>query len=216
MSASSLTIRHLRAYDYLISNGPLVQCVRWKRKPIWLPTAKSKLYRIPKVPVIPQEEAEELKRIHNYYRTHMTSLISHFIQMENANKIKFDPVTVRALAEKDFVKCNEINERWNKEVAKEREQRLAKQREARTKEIMSKLEAKRERDSKLRTRVDAEIRKAKEEALTFITPENIDEVIENALRNIVNHNVAIDINGNFYTDDYTDVSRTTKSAENTM
>lgn len=81
MSASSLTIRHLRAYDYLISNGPHVQCVRWKRKPIWLPTAKSKLYRIPKAPVIPKEEAEELKRIHNYYRTHMTSLM--YVSFDN-------------------------------------------------------------------------------------------------------------------------------------
>ncbi|XP_076678130.1 mitochondrial ribosomal protein S26 [Andrena cerasifolii] len=216
MSASSLTIRHLRAYDYLISNGPHVQCVRWKQKPIWLPTAKSKLYRIPKVPVIPQEEVEELKRIHNYYRTHMTSLRSHFIRMESANRIKFDPVTVRALAAKDFDKCNEINEQWNKEVAEEREQRLAKQREVRIKEIMLKLEAKRERDLELRSRVDAEIKKAKEEASTFITPENIDKAIENALKNIVNHNVAIDINGNFYTDDYTEVSQTTESAENAM
>ena len=216
MSASALTIRHLRAYDYLISNGPSVQCVRWKRKPIWLPTAKSKLYRIPKVPVIPEEEAAELKRIHNYYRTHMTSLISHFMQTESANRIKFDPVTVRALAAKDFVKCNEINEQWNEEVAKQRVQRLAEQREERIKEITLKLEAKRERDLKLRTRVDAEIKKAKEEALTFITPENIDEAIQNALRNIANHNVAIDTDGNFYADDYTDVSQATKSAESTM
>lgn len=141
---------------------------------------------------------------------------SHFRRTESANKIKFDPITVRALAAKDFVKCSEINEQWNKEVAKQREQRLAEQREVRVKEIMAKLEAKRERDLKLRSRVDAEIKKAKEEALTFITPENIDEAIQNALRNIVNHNVAIDVDGNFYTDDYTNASQTTESAKNTM
>lgn len=83
LSINTLTVRNLNAYDHIISNGPHIQCVRWKRKPIWLPTAKSKLFRIPNRPVIPIEEYNELKRLHNNYKTLMKSVMyvkfSYFI-----------------------------------------------------------------------------------------------------------------------------------------
>lgn len=72
---NTLTVRNLNVYDHLISNGPYIQCVRWKRKPIWLPTAKSKMYKIPQRPVIPIEDQCELKRLFNNYRTIMKSLM---------------------------------------------------------------------------------------------------------------------------------------------
>lgn len=75
MILSTLTVRNLNVYDHLISNGPCIQCVRWKRKPIWLPTAKSKIFRVPERPVIPIEDYCELKRLFNNYRTIMKSLM---------------------------------------------------------------------------------------------------------------------------------------------
>jgi hypothetical protein len=48
-----------------------VQCVRWKRKPRWLPVAKSKLFRIPQRPEIDASEESELRRLHDRYRTQM-------------------------------------------------------------------------------------------------------------------------------------------------
>lgn len=46
------------------------QTIRWwKRKPMWLPIAKTKKFRIPRVPVIPDEDKFELKYLHNNYRT---------------------------------------------------------------------------------------------------------------------------------------------------
>lgn len=203
MNASTLTMRNLNGYDHLIVNGPCIQCVRWKRKPIWLPTAKSKMFRIPQRPVIPKEESTELKRLFNNYRTAMNSFRHYFFEIEKANRVEFDEETVKQKTKEDFLKCSKINDDWNKQVAVEREFRYNKQREERVNEIKLKLEAKKAREVETQARVDSEIRKAKEEAVTFITSNNIDEAIEKVLQTIVNHNAAIDLKGNFYTDDYT-------------
>lgn len=73
--------RNIGRYSYLImgeSNfiyNPLnCQSVRWRRKARWLPVAKSKMFRIPKRPVIPEEEQHELRRLHQIYKTNMKSL----------------------------------------------------------------------------------------------------------------------------------------------
>lgn len=60
--------------ETFVPNSVYTQCIRWKRKPIWMPTAKSKVFRIPKKPVIPLEEQLETQRLYNNYRTYMTSL----------------------------------------------------------------------------------------------------------------------------------------------
>jgi hypothetical protein len=60
--------------ESFIPNSVYTQCIRWKRKPIWLPTAKSKLFRVPKKRVVPVDENEETKRLYNHYRTYMSSL----------------------------------------------------------------------------------------------------------------------------------------------
>lgn len=59
--------------ETFVPNSVYTQCIRWKRKPIWLPTAKSKVFRVPKKPVISNEEKLELQRLYNNYRTYMTS-----------------------------------------------------------------------------------------------------------------------------------------------
>lgn len=47
--------------------GPLLQFVRY-RKPRWMPTAPSKLFRVPTRPVLPADEAAEWKRINMNYK----------------------------------------------------------------------------------------------------------------------------------------------------
>lgn len=73
-STSALMIRNVNSFDRFVLNGLCIQFVRWKRKPIWLPTAKTKLFRVPKRPVLPEEEILELRRINNNYKTYMNSL----------------------------------------------------------------------------------------------------------------------------------------------
>lgn len=74
MGANALTTSTIALGESLVPNSVYTQCVRWKRKPIWLPTAKSKLFRVPKRPTYPVEEFEEFKRLNNHYRTYMSSL----------------------------------------------------------------------------------------------------------------------------------------------
>ncbi|XP_076759760.1 mitochondrial ribosomal protein S26 [Xylocopa sonorina] len=197
-SVNALTVRNLNAYDHLTSYGPHIQCVRWRRKPIWLPTAKTKVFRVPTRPVIPEEDKLELKRLYNNYRTLMKSLKSFFIEQEKQRAITLDENIIKEKAEKDFEICNYINNNWNLRVAALRDERLAKEREIRKEEIAAKVQAKKERDLRLQEQVDIEIKKAKEVASTLITSENIDEAILQALENVVDHNAAIDIHGEFY------------------
>jgi hypothetical protein len=54
---------------YNISINPLVvTSVRWRRKPRWLPVAKSKMFRVPERKIIPEDEKLEFKRLFNNYR----------------------------------------------------------------------------------------------------------------------------------------------------
>lgn len=74
MNANTLTIGIAGFYETFIPNSVYTQCVRWKRKPIWLPPVKSKIFKIPKKPVVSIEETLEIQRLYNNYRTYMTSL----------------------------------------------------------------------------------------------------------------------------------------------
>lgn len=56
--------------------SPCIQCVRSyrPRKPFWLPMGKTKMFKIPKKPQIPEEEEVEILRLYNVYKTNMKSL----------------------------------------------------------------------------------------------------------------------------------------------
>lgn len=56
------------------SNTVSYECVRWHRKPRWVPIAKSKLFKIPDRKRLPPDEREEFRRLHNNYRAHMRSI----------------------------------------------------------------------------------------------------------------------------------------------
>lgn len=73
INANALTMGTAGLCETFVPNSVYTQCVRWKRKPIWMPTAKSKVFRVPKRPVIPIEEKLEFQRLYNNYRTYMTS-----------------------------------------------------------------------------------------------------------------------------------------------
>ncbi|XP_078053545.1 mitochondrial ribosomal protein S26 [Augochlora pura] len=210
LGTSALTIKNLAGYDHLISQATIIQCVRWKRKPIWLPPAKTKLFRIPKKPTLPAEEVEELKRLNNNYNTVTNSLRSFFVQKYNEISKKNKITTSQEHIDEDFIVRFNINKQWNQEVAAAREERMQDLRNKRAEEILKKVEMKAERDLKIQRKVDAHIRKAKEESATFITKDNIDEAIEKVFDNIVDYNVAIDLNGKTYKTESKEISKKAK------
>ncbi|EFN70205.1 Probable 28S ribosomal protein S26, mitochondrial [Camponotus floridanus] len=205
MNTNTLTTGITRFCDTFIPNSVYTQCVRWKRKPIWLPPVKSKMFRIPKRPVISTEEVLELQRLNNNYRTYMTSLRSYLCHFEMQNKVQLDKESIKQAEEEDFQTCSAINDEWNAEVAKQREVRLANVREKRKKYNLRKLLDKEKHEIKRKKYVDKQIKKAKEEAVTFITAENVDAAIEECLANIVDHNRALDLQGNWHDGTYSPV-----------
>uniref|UniRef100_A0A1B6L7S0 Small ribosomal subunit protein mS26 n=1 Tax=Graphocephala atropunctata TaxID=36148 RepID=A0A1B6L7S0_9HEMI len=181
--------------------SPCIQCIRCyrPRKPFWLPMAKSKMFRIPKKPNIPVEEDVELSRLYNVWRTNIKSIQHHFKEQLRAQTTGIEVIEERRQrALEHHANCVRENELWNAEVAKLREERQAREAAIREKEIQAAL-AEHEREQKiLMEQIDASIRREKEAAKSYITPENIDEAIENALSNVMDHNFCIDLEGNIF------------------
>lgn len=116
--------------------------------------------------------------------------------------VQFDKEVVREAEKEDFAQCMELNKKWNEEVGKLREKREFLALEARKEATLQNIVKKEGRDKKLLDQVEKKVRKAKAEAHTFITAKTIDQAIEEALGDVVNHNVAIDSEGNKYEGKY--------------
>lgn len=178
-----------------------LEFVRWRRKPRWLPVAKSKLNRVPERKRQPPDEREELKRLYNNYNLQMRSLMQYFReeakikeQTSSADNIILSPEQ----EEEEFQRCMQENESWNAKIAQERELRLQNQRQQTAKAVQEHIEqAKAEEEERL-AKIEAIVRREKELAKTYITRENLDEAINHALANPVDHNFSIDLKGNIY------------------
>ncbi|TDG47637.1 hypothetical protein AWZ03_005935 [Drosophila navojoa] len=181
------------------SNNFALEFVRRRRKPRWLPVAKSKLFRVPERKKQSEEERTELMRLHNHYKTQLRS-VRQFLREEvvrqqetsTADHIVLTPEQEEA----EFQRCVEVNAAWNAKIAKEREVRLAKEREEKVAYVQERLEAGKLREEERRERADERVRYEIEQSKSFITRENLDEAIETALANPVDHNFAIDLAGN--------------------
>jgi small subunit ribosomal protein S26 len=173
------------------------QTVRWRRKPLWMPTAKSKLFRIPVKPVIPVEEKEEIKRLYNNYRTAMKS-IRRFLTHKHSVLLqaKADTEALHRAFEEDLARCNTINDQWNEELRVIREERVAKQLEKDINFAKNRMEALLEEKEAKLAAAEEIVKQHKELVTTFITPESLDEAIEKAINNPVDYNFAIDLQGN--------------------
>ncbi|KYN17565.1 putative 28S ribosomal protein S26, mitochondrial [Trachymyrmex cornetzi] len=207
INVNALTMGTTGLCETFIPNSVYTQCIRWKRKPIWLPTAKSKVFRVPKRPVIPMEDYVELKRLYNNYRTYMTSFKAYIREIAKENKMQLNETVVNKLTEEeDFKACNAINDEWNAEIAKIREIKLAEIREKRKNAILKNILMQQQNREINKIRLNELVKKVKEESVTFITAENVDAAIEECLTNIVNHNRALDLEGNWYKGKYPPIS----------
>jgi hypothetical protein len=71
---SSLKSSGLHVSNHLKFTPVCIQSVRWKRKPRWLPVAKSKQFRVPERPTYDESERTELRRLYDRYRTHLRAV----------------------------------------------------------------------------------------------------------------------------------------------
>ncbi|XP_026463513.1 probable 28S ribosomal protein S26, mitochondrial [Ctenocephalides felis] len=193
MLQSHLTRLSLNINNCLIN----YQCVRWRRKPRWLPVAKSKMFKVPERPNVPLEEKLELQRLHNNYHTQVRAIRKYLIAevgRESIGENRFHMTPEEEL--EDFAQCMKINDEWNKKVAEIRNKRLENEALKKKQLINEDIEQKNALKLQRLMEVEEKVLKLKEESKTFITKHNIDAAIEAALTQVVDYNFSIDTKGN--------------------
>uniref|UniRef100_A0A182W3E7 Small ribosomal subunit protein mS26 n=1 Tax=Anopheles minimus TaxID=112268 RepID=A0A182W3E7_9DIPT len=175
--------------------------VRFRRKPRWLGTAKSKLFRVPERKKQIEEEIEELKRLHNNYRTQMKAVRNFLRDEVEAYKLVSRAGLVLQTPEQEEAEWQEAlrrNDEWNQQTAAKREERLTSERAARKEYILERLVLKEQREIDKKEQVEEKVRIEKELSKTFITRDNIDKAIELALVQPTTFNFALDRDGNLH------------------
>ncbi|ENN72708.1 probable 28S ribosomal protein S26, mitochondrial [Dendroctonus ponderosae] len=190
-SSASLAHYHYTGYD-----PSLLPPKKAHRKPRWVPVAKSKRFRVPQRPKIDQDEYVELLRLHNNYRNNVKSL-RHYMIKKYCDKFQTvtNPEEILEVFKVDLAECHAINDQWNAKVKVERESRIARELQEAKEIARQKLEAEQEKQKQILELAEEIVKKEKEASATFITAENIDEAIDNALNDTVDYNFAIDSNG---------------------
>lgn len=123
------------------------------------------------------------------------------MKIAEESKVQLDPLIIEKTKEEDFLSCSAINDEWNKYISMQREARLTKERLEKKERILYNVERKKRIEEMIMKKAAENIKKAQEMIPNLITNSNIDEAIEEALRNVVDHNFAIDLNGNRYVGD---------------
>lgn len=189
-------LKNLTIHPFAINYNNL-QSTRWKRKPLWMPTAKSKVFRVAPRLVIPVEEEVEIRRLYNNYRTQVKSIRNY---LRNRYYLGFmtksDTEHQEKAVEEDFVRCNSINDQWNAACKIVREKRIDESLKVELQKAQEKLETHNVQKAEQQAIIEEIVRNEKEASKTFITQDNIDAAIEQALANPVDHNYAIDLEGN--------------------
>lgn len=127
---------------------------------------------------------------------------AHLRELEKENEMQSNKMASEQIEEEDFKRCCAINDKWNANIAKNRENRLAEMREQRRNLILENLLKKEQQKEMRKEELNEWVKKIKEESVTFITAENIDTAIEECLAKKVDHNRALDLKGNWHEGKY--------------
>nr|CAH7763153.1 unnamed protein product [Callosobruchus chinensis] len=195
MFALTHGLRSLAISGEAIPNHFKYQTVRW-RKPRWVPKAKSKIFKVPQRPVVPEDEKLELMRLYNNYRTKVKSLRKYlFSQHCTLLLASEDPEAQKKLFEEDHQRCIKINNDWNEKQSKLREEAMAEELEAKLSYARKRLEDQLMKQDEKQKAIEEIVQHQKEASKDFILPHNIDEAIDRALENPVDYNFAITLSG---------------------
>nr|SVE74503.1 EOG090X0FQ9 [Daphnia barbata] len=178
----------------------------WVRKPLGSPMAKSKIFRIAPKPILPDDEKAEIKRLYDNYKSSMKSIRQYFFEQSLKQAESGEVAQMKhRLEEEEHSRLMEENHLENEKTAILREERLKMQAEKTQKYVLASL-IKKEKEAGLHD-IQIEAFLAKQMAIPFIKPENIENAIEEALANPVNFNFAIDLDGYVYRGKETSVEK---------
>ncbi|KAI2809680.1 hormone [Blomia tropicalis] len=167
------------------------------RKPIWQPTAPSKLYQIKKKPQLSEEETAQRKHLTDVYEINMKS-IQKFLKDEfYTPTLEAGGRSPEEVAEEEMEqqKLLEENEQENERIAKMRDERLKVFQADKEAILLAKSIAIEEENKRLGEQFDIMVRKEIERSKTYITKENLDSKIEECLTHQTTYDFAIDNNG---------------------
>ncbi|KAK3865863.1 hypothetical protein Pcinc_028556 [Petrolisthes cinctipes] len=176
-----------------------VQSVRRKRKPLWLPPAKSKMFKIPPRKYIPEEESRELLRLYNNYRTQM-KIIRRHLKNEVERTAATSELALQQAAEEEaeHQALMEYNLQENLRVAALREKRVQKEFEAEMARVEATKKYQEERALLAEEEAMRIITETQEFAKSFIKREDLEQAIETAIANPVDYNFAVDNEGHVF------------------
>nr|CAG4642861.1 EOG090X0FQ9 [Evadne anonyx] len=171
----------------------------WQRKPMGGPPAPSKLFRIPVKPFVPEDEKAEQKRLLDNYRSQMKALRQYFFEQSLKQAVSGESAQLK-LKEEDIEheRLMEENLIENKKTALLREERLKAEFETTREKVLQSLMKKEKEQALYQEKLCSFIKE--QEATPFISKDEVERAIEEALSNPVNFNFAIDFRGNVYSD----------------
>lgn len=172
--------------------------VRFARKPIWMPTAPSKLFRIPEHKFYTDEESNQIKTIQRALR-HQEESIRQYMMDEF-----YLPATRAGGLPDSFISHEREQDKTMVDKNNEENARIRILRERAFDELVSKkqddlLTRKFEREEEL-LRVGREtdefIEQQKADTYSFVTEDTIDQLIDKAMEDCVSYEFCIDRSGN--------------------
>jgi len=176
--------------------------VRFARKPIWMPTAPTKLFRMSVLTreFYDNEEVEQIKKLQAVYNSQMES-ISNFMRVEfyePASKAGGIPAEFLQMEAEEDKKINEENDRLNAEIAKQKAEFFAERLRYLEDEVINEKLKREDAIIEASQKVDDYIKSVKDKPDACVTPDNFEALMIKALENPVNHEFCIDTYGRKY------------------
>ena len=174
------------------------------RKPRWAPKAKTKEFILPKRDMTPVEEKEQMDRLKVNYLWHFSALTQYLHEDQIKHSDVGEAAKIEAKREEEEHKrLMEENEAVNKEIQMRRKERIKREMESKKEEIKEEIREAQRMEEERVAKAQEEIRAETEAMQKRIRPDQVEKAIEAALASPVDHEFAIDKEGNIYRGRYT-------------
>ncbi|KRX93099.1 Tetratricopeptide repeat protein 1, partial [Trichinella pseudospiralis] len=167
-------------------------------KPPILPPAKSKRYRVVHVPWHDPEDVKEMLWRRHVYMNALKSVRRYYRDRLSGSMLKSEDETFLTDIENEFRQLLLKNDELNKLQQEKREKEFQAGKEKLKEELVQLVEQHLNENEKQHAVREKEVLEMIENSKHFITYENLDEKIEEALESPTDFNYALDLNGNMF------------------
>uniref|UniRef100_A0A0N5CBZ9 Small ribosomal subunit protein mS26 n=1 Tax=Strongyloides papillosus TaxID=174720 RepID=A0A0N5CBZ9_STREA len=165
-------------------------------KPPILPPSKKILYNVVNVPWEKKEIVEELLWRRHVYNNVMLSLRKVFSdEVDMIESAESSLKTLRVKEKEEFERCILLNEERNERLRAERKARAETEMRETKEKLLEKIETALEDEDKNVALRKEEVLRLIKQSPNFITKENLDAKLEEALDNPISYDFAIDLEG---------------------